>query len=97
MYQDDEPYYRFHIEHIIAKQHGGRDGAKYRALACRTGNIVLLFHPRRQKWERHFRWFGARVIGRTQCGRATVALLKMNLADRVELRKRLRDDLADAP
>ncbi|MBI2808250.1 MAG: HNH endonuclease [Planctomycetes bacterium] len=102
LHQDDEPYYRFHVEHITSKQHGGGDGLANLALAChhcnrhkgtnlssidpRTGNVVTLFHPRRQRWDRHFRRLGGRVVGRTQCGRATVALLCMNMRDRVEIR-----------
>jgi 5-methylcytosine-specific restriction endonuclease McrA len=105
MHQDHEPFYRFHVEHVIAKQHGGGDGLANLALAChhcnhhkgtnlsgidpRTGNIVPLFHPRRQRWDRHFRTVGARVVGRTQCGRATIALLRMNMRDRVDLREEL--------
>lgn len=43
---------------------------------------MLLFNPRRQKWMRHFRWSddGARIIGRTRSGRATIAALRMNHA-----------------
>ncbi len=57
---------RFHIEHIIARQHGGGDELENLALACHlcnahkgpnltgidpaTGNIVPLFHPRRDRW-----------------------------------------------
>ena len=105
LHQDHEPYYRFHIEHIIAKQHGGKADPNNLALAChhcnhhkgtnlsgigrRTGSVVQLFHPRRQKWQRHFRLVRARVVGRTKCGRATVKLLDMNMRDRVELRKPL--------
>jgi 5-methylcytosine-specific restriction endonuclease McrA len=100
LHQDDEPYYRFHMEHIVAKQHGGQDGPANLALAChhcnhlssidpRTGRIVRIFHPRRQRWDRHFRFVGSRIVGRIACGRATVALLNMNVGDRVELRKEL--------
>ena len=108
LHQDHEPFFLVHIEHIVAAQHGGGDGLDNLALAChhcnhhkgtnlsgidwRTGKIVRLFHPRRQKWQRHFRLVGARVIGRTQCGRATVTLLDMNMRDRVELRKGLSSD-----
>jgi len=47
---------------------------------------VPLFHPRRHKWARHFRWQGPVIIGRTPIGRATVLLLCMNLPERVALR-----------
>ena len=34
-----------------------------------TGKLVALFHPRRMKWSRHFRWDGAFLVGRTTIGR----------------------------
>jgi hypothetical protein len=102
LHQDHEPFFRFHLEHIIAKQHGGSDRLDNLALAChhcnehkgpnlsgidpQTGNMVRLFHPRRQRWRRHFRFVGPLIVGRTRCGRATVAVLAMNLPDRVQLR-----------
>ena len=105
IHQDDEPFYRLHVEHIVAKQHGGTDDADNLALACHhdndhkgpnltgidpeTGKVVRLFHPRRQRWSRHFRFEGPVIVGRTQCGRATVAVLALNAADRVELRAEL--------
>jgi hypothetical protein len=97
----------FHLEHIIAIQHGGSDGAENRAWSCHrcnqhkgpnlsgrdplTEKIVRLFDPRRQLWTRHFEWFGAILVGRTQTGRATIAVLNMNDPQRVELRKILMD------
>jgi hypothetical protein len=108
IHQDDEPFYRLHIEHIIAKQHGGTDDADNLALACHhdndhkgtnlsgidptTGKVVRLFDPRRQRWSRHFYYEGPNIIGRTQCGRATVAVLALNARDRVELRSALIAD-----
>jgi hypothetical protein len=102
LHQDYEPYYRFHVEHIVPRQHGGNSQLDNLALAChhcnhhkgpnlsgidpRTGKIVPLYHPRRQKWRRHFRLVGARLVGRTACGRATVGVLAMNLRDRTMLR-----------
>jgi hypothetical protein len=96
---------RFQIDHVIAKQHGGRTVASNLALACladnnhkgpnlaaidpRTGKRVWLFHPRRQKWSRHFRWDGPVLVGRTPVGRATVAALAMNLPHRIAQRAAL--------
>jgi hypothetical protein len=39
-----------------------------------------LFNPRRQRWSRHFNWSadGVMIVGRTVCGRATVAALNLN-------------------
>ncbi len=112
LHQNDEPYFRFHIEHIVAHQHRGSDDLTNLALAChhcnqrkgtnlsgidaQTGKVVRLFHPRLQQWVRHFRMAGFRIVGRTQCGRVTVALLDMNARDRIELRKAGTDvDSAD--
>jgi hypothetical protein len=105
LHQDHEPFFRFHVEHVVAKQHKGRDRSNNLALAChhcnehkgpnlsgidpRTRKVVRLYHPRRQRWDRHFRFVGARLVGRTPCGRATVAVLAMNSRDRVELREQL--------
>jgi hypothetical protein len=45
-----------------------------------TAKQVALFNPRRQKWAQHFCWSedGVEVIGLTPCGRATVAVLRLN-------------------
>jgi hypothetical protein len=60
----------FHIEHIIAKKHGGTTHLDNLALACwqcnlkkgpnltgidpESGEIARLFHPRRDTWAEHF-------------------------------------------
>ncbi len=51
--------------------------------------LVPLFHPRRHKWDRHFRWDGPYLVGRTPIGRVTVSVLNMNDPVRVELRATL--------
>lgn len=91
-----------HIEHIVAKQHGGSDEANNLALACHrcnlrkgpnltgmdpvTDEIVPLFHPRRDPWSEHFLLQDVRIVGVTPIGRATVHLLSMNDPRRLELR-----------
>jgi hypothetical protein len=57
-----------------------------------TGKLVPLFHPRRHKWSRHFRWQGALLAGRTPIGRATIAVLGINQPLRVRLRQELIDE-----
>jgi hypothetical protein len=101
--QDAEPFFRYHYEHIIPRQHGGTDDASNLALACPNcnlhkgpnlagidavdGSLVALFHPRREQWDDHFEMRGPVVIGRTPTGRVTVFVLNMNAPDRVELRR----------
>jgi hypothetical protein len=45
-----------------------------------TGRTAKLFHPRGQKWLEHFEWSadGARILGLTATGRATIEALQMN-------------------
>lgn len=98
----------FEIDHIIARKHGGPDTADNLALACfacnhhkgpniagldpRTERITCLFHPRRHKWLRHFRWHGAVLVGSSPIGRATVAVLEINLPHRIALREALIEE-----
>ena len=89
----------FQIDHILARKHGGLTTAQNLALACfpcnnhevpniagrdpLTERIVPLFHPRRHKWRQHFLWDGPFLEGRTAMGRATIAVLEINLPHRV--------------
>ena len=100
------PLASFHIEHVVARQHGGGDDPANLALACdrcnlhkgpnlagidpETGNVVPLFHPRQDAWDDHFRWERVEVVGLTASGRATVRLLNMNTTRRLKVRKELR-------
>jgi hypothetical protein len=101
--QDEVPHFPFHVEHIRARKHGGRTSLANLAWSCQlcnlfkssnlsgvdplTGRVVRLFHPRRQGWSGHFRWVGPRLVGRTACGRATVAVLGINLDHRIRIRR----------
>ncbi len=94
-----------HLEHIIARQHDGRTEASNLAIACprcnlhkgpnlsgidpRTRRVVRLYNPRRHKWQRHFRWNGPYLLGRTAAGRATIAVLAINDARAVEIQREL--------
>lgn len=94
-----------HIEHIVAKQHGGSDAYDNLALACHrcnlckgpnltgldplTSDVVALFHPRRDRWADHFVLNGVSIEGITAVGRATVQVLAMNDPRRIELRGKL--------
>jgi hypothetical protein len=55
----------------------------------RTGKITPLFHPRRHKWDRHFRWDGPLLVGKTATGRTTIAVLAINHPQRILLRETL--------
>lgn len=95
----------FEIDHIIAEQHRGKTVSSNLALACfadnhhkgpnlagidpKTRRRTWLFNPRRHRWSRHFRWNGPVLVGRTSVGRATIAVLGINLAHRVRHRAEL--------
>jgi hypothetical protein len=57
-----------------------------------TGDVVPLFHPRRDQWHKHFTLEGARIVGLTPTGRATALLMQFNARRRLELREGLISD-----
>ncbi|HSH04740.1 MAG TPA: HNH endonuclease [Anaerolineae bacterium] len=97
----------FAVEHIYPQSLGGPTELNNLALACPgcnshkqatierhdivSGQIVPLFHPRRDKWSTHFGWNEdfTLIIGLTPVGRVTVTALQMNRTGLVNLRKAL--------
>lgn len=98
----------FHLDHIVACQHGGQTTLENLAFACchcnrykgpnvaaidpESRRIVQLFDPRRHVWDEHLRWKAARLIGTTPIGRATIALLRINRPIAVEIRELLMQE-----
>jgi len=101
-HQDESPLAALHVEHIVAKIHGGGDSLDNLALACidcnlhkgpnltgidpQTQRVTELFHPRRHRMEDHFEWHGLYLVGKTVIGRTTIRVLNMNSEDQVTLR-----------
>lgn len=95
----------FHIDHILADQHGGETTPANLAYSCSTCNShkgtnfagvdpltkkkTRLFNPRRDRWTRHFKLDGAFIVGITPVGRTTVRTLAMNLPLSLEVRRDL--------
>ena len=95
----------FHVDHIIAEQHGGRARLNNLALACSrcnrnkgpniaridmiTHKIVKLYDPRRDRWTDHFRWRGPQRTALTPVGRVTIRVLAINHPDAIKLRRQL--------
>ncbi len=95
----------FSVEHIIPQSQGGQTKLDNLALSCQgcnnhkytkiegrdpvSGDIVPLFHPRRQRWRDHFVWNDdfTLIIGLTPTGRATVEALRLNREGLVNLRR----------
>jgi len=98
----------FQVDHILAQQHGGETVVENLAWSCLhcnkhkgpniagldplSGALVPLFHPRRQKWQRHFRWHGPILVGRTRCARATIHILAINASAAVAFRAELMQE-----
>lgn len=95
----------FGIDHIRSQYHHGLTVADNLCLACfqcncfkavnvagfdrLTNQLSSLFNPRRDDWKEHFEVQLATIIGRTQAGRTTVDVLRINLPERVEFRRLL--------
>jgi hypothetical protein len=105
--QSASPFLTFHVEHIVARQHGGPDDVGNLAFACpdcnrfkgpnlstidpESGQQVPVFHPRRDNWLAHFEIVDSVIVGLTPIGRATVRLLQMNDAERIAVRSEIRE------
>jgi hypothetical protein len=103
LHEDDSDYLAFHVEHVVAKQHGGSDNPDTLCYACAecnwakgpnlagliSGNLYPLFNPRKRVWQRHFYWDLTTLVGKTMSGRVTVQVLNINKPTRVRLRENL--------
>lgn len=90
------------VDHIIAKQHGGKTDASNLALACihcnrhkgsniasmdpETTQLTPLYNPRSQNWSEHFALEGPYIQPLTSIGRVTIGLLKLNHSERIRVR-----------
>jgi hypothetical protein len=105
-FPDNElPWSPYHVDHLVARQHGGGDELENLVWACARCNsrkgtnlsgvdpdsseVVRIFNPRIQKWNEHFGLSGHTIEGRTPTGRTSVWLLDMNFEPRLLLRAQL--------
>jgi len=95
------------LDHIIARQHGGKFELNNLALCCgrcnqskgpniagadpSDGKLTRLFNPRTDVWRQHFRYDGSVLIGLTNVGRTTVNVLAINQPLRVAVRQSLME------
>ena len=97
----------FVCEHVRPRVRGAGNAFSELAWACpacnshkydkthahdpKTGRLVSLFNPRRQRWSRHFAWSAdfLLILGRTPAGRATVEALNLNRLELINLRRAL--------
>jgi hypothetical protein len=98
LHEEDAPD-THQFDHIIAVKHHGPTNENNLAYACAvcnrhkgsdfatlhplTGEIVRLFHPRKQLWREHFAVVSAQIRGLTETGRLTAELFHFNDDDRL--------------
>ena len=96
---EDDCYMPHEVDMVFAEQHGGDavignlclscvmcsryKGADLATLDMQSSELVLVFNPRLDRWNDHFRFDGVLIEPLTPKGRATVRLLRMNDYPRV--------------
>jgi hypothetical protein len=99
----------FSVEYIVPIAKGGANDAANLANACQgcnnrkfvsiaaldplSGELALLYHPRRDRWSEHFTWNEdyTLMIGLSPTGRATVEALELNRKGVVNLQRVLHE------
>lgn len=97
--------HKHELEHIIPRQHGGETNADNLALACfrcnrykgpnlgsldpQTSSLVGFFNPRHHHWNKHFALVEGMIQPLSAEARVTVAILRLNDAERVAERQAL--------
>ena len=94
-----DAYFRFQVEHIISRKHGGSSELENLALACvfcnrykgsdiasvqpETNKLTRFYNPRIDRWSEHFHLNGIVIEPLTEIGEATVRILQMNHDDQI--------------
>ena len=102
---EDDAWFSHEPDHILAEKHGGQTLLENLAWSCFdcnrfkgsdiasrdpvTGNLVPLFDPRMHRWYEHFKLERGTIRPVTPVGRVTERILRLNLPDRIEVRKTL--------
>ena len=95
---EEDAYFKFQVEHIISRKHGGSSEIENLALACVYCNrhkgtdigtlvpgrrdLVRLYHPRTNRWRNHFHLNGVIIEPISEIAEATIRILQMNHDDR---------------
>src|SRR5438034_2083618 len=96
---EEDAYFRFQVEHIISRKHGGSSEIDNLALACVFCNrykgsdiasliparneLIRFYDPRSDRWREHFRLNGVVIVELTEIGEATIRILQMNHDDQI--------------
>ena len=97
----------FELEHILPVSQNGKTVLSNLALSCpgcnknkshrvkatdpETNEVISLYNPRKDVWEKHFRWSDdfTQLIELSAIGRATIKVLKLNRKNLLNLRRLL--------
>ncbi len=98
-------FFPHEVDHIIPERHGGATEEANLAYTCwrcnrhkgtdlgsfdpATTEFAMLFHPRSQRWQKHFVFHNTQIEGLTAEGRTTVSLLQLNSLERIAERQAL--------
>ena len=96
---ETDAFFKFQIEHIISRKHGGSSELENLALACvfcnrykgsdiaslnpETNELVQFYHPRTMRWREHFRLNAVVIEPLTEIAEATIRILQMNADDQI--------------
>lgn len=96
---EEDSFFKFQIEHIISRKHGGSAESENLALACvfcnrykgsdiatlnpQTNQLIQFYNPRTMRWREHFRLNEVVIEPQTDIGEATVRILQMNHDDQI--------------
>lgn len=103
---EQDAYFRFQVEHIISRKHGGSSELENLAYACvfcnrykgsdiaslkpGTNELVRLYNPRTDRWREHYHLNGVVIEFLSEIGEATVRILQINHEDQILEREVLR-------
>ncbi len=94
-----DAFFKFQIEHIISRKHGGSSELENLALACvfcnrykgsdiaslnpETNELVQFYNPRTMRWREHFYLSEVVIEPLTAIGEATIRILQMNADEQI--------------
>jgi len=100
---EEDAGFALQVDHIVSRKHGGTsvpDNLAYACILCNrykgsdvaaidllSGEVVRLFHPRRDRWADHFHFNAHALEALSARARATVRLLRLNAPERIAERR----------
>lgn len=96
---EEDAYFRFQVEHITSRKHGGSSeidnlalasvfcnrykGSDIASLIPARNELIRFYNPRTDRWREHFRLRGVVIEQLTEIGEATIRILQMNHDDQI--------------